>query len=605
MEESTDKKRGNQNMIQILAIAPYEGLAETMNALAGHRTDFELTVRTGNLQSGIEIAKDSLYKNFDIIISRGGTARLLRQELDIPVVEISISVYDILRAIKSVENYTDKFAIVGYDNITHCAHTLCDLLKYQIDIFTIDEESDVIHTLTALKEADYHMVLCDMIASISARQLGMNSILITSGPESVQNAFDEAVQLYYSLKYANMQKEIFKNLVYESELNVLLFNKDAELIMSSLNDFPEEDELAKYIQQHFAFLSSRADLQTERKFRNYILCIHSRQLYCQSEAFTAVYVKKKDSVSYSPASGIYTYSAKELSGQDTVNYCGNASYVGNLRSAISDFSSSASPVLIIGEPGTGKDRTATILFETGAYKDNLFYIIDCKLISEKKWGHLFENESSPFCSLHSVIYMKNIHALSENATSRLISLLKDTNICKRSRLIFSVLSSEFDDRHPFMNYLLNELTCLTLKIPPLRERKEDIPNIASICINQLNTMLGKTIIGFDPEAMHLLQSFSWPQNLDQFKRVLKELVVTAHSPYITKEMTWLQLKKETPAAAPSGNACGVNLNQTLEEINYDIIRIVLEEEHGNQSSAARRLGISRSTLWRMLRLHTD
>ena len=592
-------------MIQILAIAPYEGLAEALALAAESRNDFKLTVKTGNLQAGLEIAKASFYKNFDIVLSRGGTARLLRQELDIPVVEIPLSVYDMLRAIKLAENYNDKFAIVGYDNITHCAHTLCDLLQYQIDVFTINDDSDVSETLTELKEQNYHMVLCDMISSISARQIGMNSILITSGPESIKDAFDDAIRLYHSQQFTNMQKELFRTLIFESDLNVLLFNEKQELMMSSFGDSTDETEIVQFIKQHISYLTSQTELQTERKFKSYILSIHSRQLQCQDQSFYSVYITKKESVSCSSTAGIYTYSREELAEQDSFSYCGNASYVGSLRATIDDYSASASPVLIIGECGTGKDRTATILFETGLYCSNLFHMIDCKLVSEKKWVYLLENESSPFCSLHSTIYLKNIQDLTDAAASKLIVLLRDTNVSKRNRLIFSILADEYNIRSPFADYLMNQLTCLTLRIPPLRERQEDIPNIASICINQLNALLGKTIIGFHSDALALLQSFSWPQNLEQFKRILKELVTTVHTPYITKEATQIQLKKEIAFTGSSVQHCSINLDQTLEEINYDIAHLILKEEHGSKGRTAERLGISRSTLWRMLKLHSD
>ena len=109
----------NNRKIRILGIAPYEGMKTTMQKLAAGREDLELDVYTGNLNEGVEIAKQYFNTNYDVIISRGGTAELIEATTSIPVVEISLSVYDMLRALKLAENYSDRYAIVGSVSYTH------------------------------------------------------------------------------------------------------------------------------------------------------------------------------------------------------------------------------------------------------------------------------------------------------------------------------------------------------------------------------------------------------------------------------------------------------------------------------------------------------
>ena len=87
--------------VKILAIAPYKGMAETLSVLTKGREDIDVTIRTGNLQEGLNIAQSlTVYNNYDVIISRGGTAELIRKELDMLVIDAPLSVYDILRSIK-------------------------------------------------------------------------------------------------------------------------------------------------------------------------------------------------------------------------------------------------------------------------------------------------------------------------------------------------------------------------------------------------------------------------------------------------------------------------------------------------------------------------
>lgn len=149
---------------------------------------------------------------------------------------------------------------------------------------------------------------------------------------------------------------------------------------------------------------------------------------------------------------------------------------------------------------------------------------------------------------------------------------------------------------------MNALSCLVLRLPPLRERIEDLPNIATLYISQANIELGRQIVGFEADAMELMKDFNWSHNLDQFKRVIHQLVVLSEDYYISAALVRRVLKQENPrnSKVPRPGYEIVNTQQSLEEITYDIVRMILEQEGMNRSKAAERLKISRSTLWRML-----
>lgn len=125
-----------------------------MQKLAENRNDMDLDVFVGDLNKGVDIVRRNFHSNYDVIISRGGTAELIGQITRIPVIEVSLSVYDILRAIKLAENYADRYAIIGFPGITRSAHLLCDLLQYKIDIFTVHSKDQVQETLKDLKKKD-------------------------------------------------------------------------------------------------------------------------------------------------------------------------------------------------------------------------------------------------------------------------------------------------------------------------------------------------------------------------------------------------------------------------------------------------------------------
>lgn len=168
---------------------------------------------------------------------------------------------------------------------------------------------------------------------------------------------------------------------------------------------------------------------------------------------------------------------------------------------------------------------------------------------------------------------------------------------------FEVSDHESCNQHPFLNHLLNVHACLSLYLPPLRCRTADIPSPLTLYLSKFNSQLGKQIIGFEPDGMELLQAYSRPHNVNQFNRVIQELVVTSHGLYISKGAVEACLKKES-ALYPgyrSGDTLQLDLNQKLADIDVDIVRLVLQQENGSQKKTSERLGISRGTIWRMLR----
>ena len=121
--------------IRVLCIAPYDGMKSLMAGLAEEYPQFDLSLFVGDREHGLEIAKSNFHGNYDVVISCGGTADMLRQNLSIPVVEIETSMYDILYALKLTDGLTGKAAMVSTGSIAKNARRLCDLMGYDLDIF--------------------------------------------------------------------------------------------------------------------------------------------------------------------------------------------------------------------------------------------------------------------------------------------------------------------------------------------------------------------------------------------------------------------------------------------------------------------------------------
>lgn len=583
----------------MLAIAPYEGMAKLILDVANDYNIIDITTYIGNLDIGAKIAKEQIYNNYDVIISRGGTANLIREVVDIPVVEVSISAQDVLSAIKSTENYEGKFVIAGFSNTTEYAKMICEIMNYNIPIITFDNSDDVYKKLKELQNNKVSLVVSDMIGSMTARQLGMNSILLASGIESIKQAFDEIIKLMDAFDYLNKQKYIFQNIIFDNVNDIIVYDENKSIWFYKFSSDDIKNDVSNIINEYIDLFFEKDCCNIEKAVDDTIYLFKVKHYFYNDKKYIAVNIEYRINVLNNKDKIFEIYNKN----YNTMDVYSSANFVGDISTYISDYSKISLPVFLFGENGTGKDKAASMIYENSQYQNNPMYIIDCKKLNDKKFNQIINNENSPLYTLNTTVYFKDISFLSELQINQLIDIDNQTKLRKRVRLIFSMVENEeADEKYKYIyNSVINNFDCMILKLPSLRERKKDIPNIVTLYINQISIQYGKQIIGFKEDAMEEIQKFNWVYNLKQLKRVIKELVITTKSSYINKEETLKMLSKEMLYYSKENVNMDLDINKSLQEINYDIIRIVLQQENNNKEKAAKRLGISRSTLWRLLK----
>ena len=285
------------------------------------------------------------------------------------------------------------------------------------------------------------------------------------------------------------------------------------------------------------------------------------------------------------------FSCEDISPQYFKKYINSA-----LHQNLQRYAASHSPVLILGEISTHKDRAANVLYTNGLHRDHPLCVVDCDRADSRFWQSFVTRTDSPLYDTGCTFYFKNSNCLTgEQADSLARHILSGRN----NRFLFSVVTDtpQAEDC-PICRVLRQQCSCLTLRMPPLRERVFEIPALCSLYLNEFNAESAHQVIGFVPEAMELLQSYPWPGNMDQLKRVIRQLTLTAERSYISAESVRRQLLLESPQ--PMSEAPAFDTNRTLEEMTRELVEIALRRVHGNQSQAAVQLGVSRSTLWRML-----
>jgi DNA-binding NtrC family response regulator len=286
--------------------------------------------------------------------------------------------------------------------------------------------------------------------------------------------------------------------------------------------------------------------------------------------------------------------------------------------------SSAATVLIQGESGTGKELVAKAIHHMSHREERRpFLAINCAGLPENLLeSELFGYEKGAFTDAKDkkqglleiansgTLFLDEIGEMPIGLQARLLRVLET----KTFRRIGGIADIEVDLRivaatnrdlmreaqeGRFREDLFFRLNVVPIDIPPLRERADDIPILASYFVRHFNHELGRTVRGFSREARDLLKAYHWPGNVRELKNVVERAILLESSDVILASHLPIELAPR-PVAAPVSDETTF-VPRPLREIELEYIQRAVEYFNNNKSQAARRLGISRQTLRDKLR----
>ncbi len=587
------------NKTKILAIAPYEGLREVIITEAASRDDVVVDVFLGDLANGVDIAQTLEKTGYDIILSRGGTATLIEHVVNLPVIDIAPSVYDLLRFIRMAENIPGRFAVVGFYGITHTAEKIFDLIKHTIQVVTLDEQSNVEEVITQLIQEGVTLIVGDAIAVSTAKKLRLNSILIASGHESVHSAFNDAVRLNQVIRRAMQRNLLFKTILDQSNLSVVVFDSDKNMLYSNLSqDQMENPRVFRSLPEYVPTVLKEGELNITRHSKGYLFEITGQKSMQQNGDCVVFYIQHRNRPPQLKNGVVEYYHMLDANRDDSFLSIDNIGQMASVMGYAQKFGKTSSPIVVSGSIGTPFDDVIHMLYQESPFSSHPIYMIDCMLIDQKSFLWILDSEDSPLYESGITICLKNFSSLDEEQQLSFVRYAECTYLNKRNRLIFCVRPSiAFND---VIARFFTDLECLTIRIPALKERPKDIVVLANLYLSMLNVEHGRQAIGFDEAACQLISDYDWPGNNDQIKRFVKQCLLFSNSNIITATVVQTVIDDEKQLTAVE-NSTDTYITGTLEEINARVAQAVLRDENMNRKNTAERLGISRSTLWRMLK----
>ena len=582
--------------INVLAVAPYAQLSSLFWQTARKFPNISLNLIVGNLEQSIEHYVQYSSRQHDVLISRGGTAALLKNRLSLPVIEMKVSSSDMLRAIKLASQTGYRFAVVGFANITDTCHTLSEILQLDLEIHEYQQAGELPALMEGLKARGIHLVVGDVATVEAAEAAGMQNILITSSAASIERAFREVEDFFDNLSNVVSREQVFRAALDCADCGILILNQEEKVLFS--NDAFARLDLTDAL-DHFRALMKKlppdcTQLQRQRHIGGSTFNIRMARLTSPENA-CVFYIHKQ----LKAMAGCSSIELEDLDAARANVIFPSSEYIKPVLPAIRQACETALPVLINGQAGTEKNAVARYIHCNGAQKAGPFAVIQSNTLTQKEWNAMVDDENSILYAASGSIFFEHIHLLPLPLQGLLTETLRDLLLQNRVRILASstVDLAAMVGEGRFLRELYHLLNGICISMPSLNQRQEDIPALAAIYINQYNAEFSREVIGLEPDAIAALQAFRWVLNIDQLRTVIRQLVLGANSYYITRSEVEAVLRDEKSTA---GEPPRLDLNQPLEKIERDVILEVLKQENMNQSNAARRLEISRSTLWRKL-----
>lgn len=578
--------------IKVLGIAPYLGLKKLLETTARQQPDIQLTCFVGDLEAGLDIAVREIEQHdFDIIISRGGTATLLKEHMTLPVIDVGVSQYDIMQMLQSSREYMGKRALVGFQSITTSAGVVAEILQDDIAIFTIHQQNEVRGLLQVLKSEGFDTVLGDMITTRAAKEVGLNYVQVVSSSESIERGLMFARLLGQQLQQKKQMIAYYQVLLQHKKYSLLLYHYHTGKVTFSDIHHAAVQKLQRKI--HFETMKTQVIQEAEEIY------IVEKQPLSESECLLIITQKPFLSIS-----GAVAERETEHASFSSFDLFYRITETEPFFNMIASYSVRDDIVFITGERGTGIDYVAELVHRQSLYPNDTWYEIDCAKVTDKELRQWLENTTSFFYENNKVIHWKNIGALSLYQLNQLFAAIRDTALILRNKIILSFYTKEEKQlsRKQVEGIFEESLSLLHIELAPLRKRREYIPNLATIYINKLNRQYERQVVGFDKMTLRELELYHWPGNYGEFKRVIKESFYLAESSYIKQAQLQQVIKMDlTTESGEKQKWVGYQKGEPLDEIVSHLIQTRLKETGMNKTKLAEELGISRTTLWRYIR----
>lgn len=631
---------------RIVFISPDEKLATKAKKVISELDD-AIEVFQGSLSEGLKIAKQAVQSGASIVISRGGTGNLIKMNLQIPVVKVEISGFDIVHVISQAARCSDSIGVVGFENLVTSAEKMIEIMQkafpIQITSVMVRSEREVDMKVRQLFNQGVKVFIGGTAVLNAAAKHGCQGMLLESGKEAIVEAIRQAQHLLEVQREEKEKAEILKSIIDFSSDGIFGVNKEGRItvfnpVAEKLVGRSADQVIGKHVSEVIentrmtnVLKTGEAELGDFQHVGEVTIVTNRVPIVVDGEVTGAVAtfqeIEKIQKIESQIRKKLFLKGHVAKSKFEGI--IGKSAAISLVKERARQYAVVDSTILILGETGTGKELFAQSIHNASYRDDKPFVAVNCAALPENLLeSELFGYVEGAFTGARKggkaglfelahtgTIFLDEISEMSPKLQARFLRVLQEKEVVRIGddrvipvdvRVIAASNRNLYEQvrKGEFREDLYYRLCVLQLEIPPLRKRMEDIADLVKFFIDEKSRKLGKTVSDISLEALSKMVFYQWPGNVRQLENIVERSVVLCKGreigiDIITEAMSGLffPLKEEVlqNSVEDTGNA-GV-----LKHIEDEIIKKVLEETKGNKALAAEKLGISITTLWRRLK----
>ena len=578
----------------------------------------------------------------DAIVAAGSNGNYLRQRMDIPVVLVRVSGFDVMQALAKAKRYSDRIALVTYEAVSDEIRQFVDTFALPVVLRSYRSEEEARACVHELKSAGIEVVVAPGLVVDLARDSGLTGILIYS-QRLVREALEDAVEVG-RLRRAELAKRDRINTILgelrdgvvavdvEGRIEVLnpamekiLGRPASKLVGEPLSSFMSESDLESTLRWQ------RPELERVQRLSGRTLITSRVPILEQGRLTGAVLICQDPEAIRRMDRNLRTRSASRTRSAryGLADIVGDSPLISDIRTRVMACAKSRATVLIMGESGTGKELIAQSIHTESERASQPFVAINCgafpeSLLESELFGYTegaFTGASRGgktglFEAAHTgTLFLDEIGEMPLSLQTRLLRVLQEKEVLRigatdPTPIDVRIIAATHQDlasraaQGEFRRDLYYRLNILLIRLPPLRERPEDLhPLVHALRKKWVEQPGGRQLpdSGLIEALLEAAPHYAWPGNVRELENVLERITVLSDL-YPTTGSAAEALKALVPEIFESESELQTEeLSEHRRAADLRHIEKVLRECGGNQAKAAELLNISRTTLWRRLK----
>jgi propionate catabolism operon transcriptional regulator len=608
-----------------IGIMSYRWLTSLIHSISDKYTDTVNIVTVDTILDNVLSKALEMEENreADVFVSAGANARLLSRHLKSPLLEVTVTGFDILLALKKAREYSERIGVITYQSKIPCLADITTMLTFPVRELTYSNIEELDGALDILQTEGVNTIVGSSLVLERAQLRGMTGVFIYS-TQGISLTLDAALKVAISKKVESERAERFRIIIdfaysgiiaTDKDGKVTVFNPSAEKIMGiskqkvighKVKDVIPNTKLMNILNNPKPELNQLQSIGEIKILTNRIPIIVNGEVTGAVASFQDIgSIQKAEETIRNRL-----YEKGFLAKSSLNDIMGNSEAIRQIKKEAYRYAKTDSIILIMGETGTGKELFAQGIHNYSLRSKHPFVAVNCAALPENLLeSELFGYEEGAFTGARKggkpglfelahggTIFLDEIGEISPKLQARLLRVLEEHEVMRiggdkitavNIRVLAATNKKLWDlvAKGGFREDLYYRINVFELKIPPLRERGEDAFLLGSQFLSILRPELdGKEISKLLGHPLY--RSYPWPGNIRELKNVIERISVLYEEGVNHTSLLTTILRKNA-AASPSYP-------------DIDEIHKVLKEVRGNKTEAARRLGISRTSLWRKL-----